>query len=334
MSISRNIKPIKPEYTGIDGIYKITFPLPFALDHVNCYMVEGKKGWSIIDAGLNIPPTHEGWSNAIEELKIEWEDIRGIYVTHYHPDHYGAAGWLQERSGAPVYMSARDLSDIQAIWQTGFEAMGNLNDFYLAHGVPPDLLRLITDNMIKTSRAIFPALPRINTIKDGDKIMLGNLCGTAIHTPGHADGHICFFCPDPEILFSGDHLLPKITSNIGLWPGGESNPLKNFFSSLQKIDRHSIELVLPAHGESFHEVKARIKELFQHHRDRLDLMAQRAGEGHTAFAICRMIFGTDLSVHDLHFAIAETIAHMVFLESEGKIRAIKTHDSITYQSIV
>jgi glyoxylase-like metal-dependent hydrolase (beta-lactamase superfamily II) len=332
--LKKERKNIKPEYMGIEGVYKVTFPLPFDLDHVNCYLVKGDEGWSIIDAGMNIPPTHEGWTRSIEELGIKWEDIGSIYITHYHPDHYGAAGWLQERSGAPVYMSARDLFDIQAIWQADFETMSNMNDFYLVHGVPQKLLHQIADNLVKTSLDIFPVLPRINTVKEGDTVMLGNLCVKVVHTPGHADGHICFFCPDTNTLFSGDHLLPEITSNVGLWPGGEPNPLKDFFSSLHKIGRYNIDLVLPAHGEPFRGAGTRIEELFQHHRERLDLMAQYAGKGQTAFAICRMIFGSDLSLHNFRFAIAETIAHMVFLESEGRIEVVENSDAITYRAVV
>src|SRR5690554_6240738 len=94
---------------GISGarhIYKLRLPLPFRLNHVHCYLVEGNDGWSVIDAGINMEPSREQWAGALRALNLKWRDVRSIYVTHHHLDHYGAAGWLQEQTGAPVFMLA------------------------------------------------------------------------------------------------------------------------------------------------------------------------------------------------------------------------------------
>lgn len=294
-------------------------------------MAEGDTGWDIIDTGLNIPPTHEAWENTLREHGIKWDDIRAVYVTHYHPDHYGAAGWLQEKTGAPVCMSERDLADAKKVWQAGFEFLGDFSDFFLLHGVPADLLKKITGSMIMTARAVFPGNPDITTVSEGEKIRFGHEIYEVIQTPGHADGHLCFFCPGNGILISGDHLLPGITSNISFWPGARPNPLKLFFSSLEKIKQLKVGLAMPAHGEPFTGITERIEELFIHHRERLELISRIAGKGKTAFEISNTVFGTGLSLHEMRFAVSETIAHLVYLENEGAVQSLKGENTVCYK---
>ncbi len=298
---------------------------------MNCFAIEGETGWDLVDTGLNISHTHQGWKNLLEEYDLKWENIRSIYVTHYHPDHYGSAGWLQEKTGAPVYMSSRSIEEVNHVWQAGFDFINNFKDFYLAHGVPAEMMDNISGNMINTARIVFPELPHIVNIEEGEKVLLGKHTYEIIATPGHADGHICFYCPQNHILFSGDHLLPKITSNISLWPGGDHNPLQKFFSSLHKISDLETNLVLPAHGEIFTGVKKRVEELYRHHQYRLERMAQIAGEGKTAFEISQEVFGTDLSLHEIRFAISETLAHLVYLQAENKLKTYELNGLIYFQ---
>lgn len=86
------------------NVFKITFPLPFEFDHVNCYLLRGSYGWTIIDAGLKNKTSNFLWEDVFKSYGIKYSDIEGIYISHYHPDHYGASGHLQELTGAPVYM--------------------------------------------------------------------------------------------------------------------------------------------------------------------------------------------------------------------------------------
>ncbi len=229
-------------------------------------------------------------------------------------------------------MSRRDLESVQMVWQAGFDYMSNFNDFYLKHGVPEELLQNITTTMIKTARAVFPEPPRIETVNEGDKVQLGDYFYEVIHTPGHADGHICFYCAQNGILISGDHLLPEITSNVGLWPGSHPNPLECFFSSLDKVSKLGAKLVIPAHGDIFSGAGQRVKELYVHHRERLDLMAHTASGGKTAYEISQKIFGTELTFHEIRFAISETIAHMVYLENEKEVVSFTEDNVIKYKN--
>ena len=314
---------------GRYGIFSVRLPLPFKLDHVNCYAVKGRDGWSIVDAGLNYGPTRKAWSEFMGNHGFNVGDITGIYITHYHPDHYGAAGWLQKLSGAPVYMSAVEASMTEKIWRQGTQNLDILVRMYLENGVPAGLVTKMLEN-INDMRSMVAPQPEITPLSDGEEVRLGDLNYRVVSTPGHSDGHVCFYCEENGVLLSGDHLLPHITSNISLWPQSHPNPLDNFLTSLAENHRLRVSLALPAHGECFSNVEQRLTELEDHHRERLNTMKQIASRGATAYQVCMEVFGNGLSLHETRFALTETMAHLVYLQKRGELRVDRENGAYKY----
>jgi glyoxylase-like metal-dependent hydrolase (beta-lactamase superfamily II) len=78
-------------------IYQVQLPLPFALRIVNCYLLRGHNGWTIVDTGLNTAQGRETWETALAALQIAPDDITQIVLTHVHPDHYGQAAYRHRR---------------------------------------------------------------------------------------------------------------------------------------------------------------------------------------------------------------------------------------------
>lgn len=152
-----------------DNIFKVRLPLPFKLDHVNCYAVKGQDGWSIVDTGLNYDPSRKVWSEFMDRQGFGAGDITGIFVTHYHPDHYGAAGWLQQLSGAPVYMSPTDAALAEKIWKHSRRNTEIFSRMYLENGVPAGLITKMLDNIMDMHPMVTPH-PNITTLSGEEEV--------------------------------------------------------------------------------------------------------------------------------------------------------------------
>lgn len=316
------------------GIYKVKLPLPFRLNHVNCHAVKGTDGWWLVDAGLSREATIEGWMQFFEEHAIKPSDIKGIYVTHFHPDHYGCSGWLQNYSGAPVFIGAIDADRINHYWKNGdyiLEAMGTL---FRENGMTQDIINQVTDSVDKLISFTVPHA-ELTILQPGQMVNIGDYKYQVILTPGHTDGHICFYNEDYGVLLSGDHLLPEISSNISLWPqpGADPNPLDNFLRALNSIRSLDCKLALPAHGKPFTTIEERISQLEVHHQERLVEIKNCAGIGATAYQVCKQVFRQDLSFHELRFAMAETLAHLVYSTYKGELEVVKKEGFNIYRMI-
>jgi glyoxylase-like metal-dependent hydrolase (beta-lactamase superfamily II) len=265
------------------GIYKVKLPLPFRLNHVNCHAVKGTDGWWLVDAGLSREATIEGWLQFFEEHAIKPVDIKGIYITHFHPDHYGCSGWLQNYSGAPVYIGEIDADRINRYWKNEVYILGALGNLFRDNGMPEEVLKQVVDSVANLIPYTFPH-PELTTLQAGQVVNIGDFEYEVILTPGHTDGHICFYNRDHGVLLAGDHLLPEISSNISLWPqpGVDLNPLDNFLRALNGIRSLNCKLALPAHGKPFSNIEERISQLETHHLARLELIKDCAGSGATA----------------------------------------------------
>jgi glyoxylase-like metal-dependent hydrolase (beta-lactamase superfamily II) len=303
-------------------IYQVTLPLPFALRSVNCYLLLGDEGWTIIDCGLNTSQGRESWQAAFVELGFQPQEIQQIVLTHSHPDHYGLAGWLQaEASGRPpVYMSPREAELAHFVWQEEAGWAEALSAFWGSCGIPEELVMAVVMETDRTRQRTRPHPRMIQTIEPGTNIKLGQRHFQAIHTPGHSDGQLIFYDEEDGLLFCGDHVLQKITPNISLWPFGEPDPLGRYLRSLDEIAQLEVRLALPGHGPLITDLRSRIAELAAHHEQRLEVMVTAVNGHATPYDISQQVFNFDtLTIHEKRFAVAETLAHLEYLAWQGRL---------------
>jgi glyoxylase-like metal-dependent hydrolase (beta-lactamase superfamily II) len=174
---------------------------------------------------------------------------------------------------------------------------------------------------------------RFVPLQPEDRIELGGSEARVIHTPGHSDFHFVLHDEARQLLFAGDHLLLKITPNIGLWMYTAPRPLERYLDSIASLRGLDVELVFPGHGPLFHDLDGRIEELILHHEERLSVMHEAlAGEPATAFEVARRVFPDDLSDHQLRFALAETLAHLEHLVDDGRAERLDG-EVVRYQTV-
>ncbi|MEK4425569.1 MBL fold metallo-hydrolase [Solibacillus sp. FSL K6-1523] len=298
------------------GVFSVDIPLPFRLNQVNCFIGRGNEGWAIIDTGLNRKVTMDIWKTTFNDLNMNITDIESIFLTHMHIDHYGLAGELQRKSGATVYMSEIDIQLEADFWTE--ERDVQLKQFYRDNGIEEAKIARMFETEGQLQTWVNPR-PKLSTFEDGDFYKIGDLTYQAIHTPGHSDGHFSLYNREEKILFSGDHVLPKITPNISVFPNSSSNPLKEYLESLDQIKELDVNFVIPSHGEPFEDLRGRVEEIKGHHDVRLQQIYESLSTGCFATEVCQKVFGNHLSSYDYPFAFGEILAHLNYLVEIGEI---------------
>jgi glyoxylase-like metal-dependent hydrolase (beta-lactamase superfamily II) len=313
-----------------DGVVLVHLPLPMRPTIVNVYLVRAGDAWTLVDTGMNTPDSVAAFRGALADVGIAETAITRLVATHHHVDHFGTSGPYRELTRAEVY-----LHPLEAERATLMGHIGGENTEYLRqHGVPdvpPDRRLPSPSRFFGTWYA--PASPD-RLLGDEDEIPLGDgRTFQVIWTPGHTPGHCCLLLEPDRILFVGDHLLPKITPHVGLWPSGPENPLGDFLASHEKIARVDARLVGPAHGPVYEDHRRRARQLIDFHRVRkltmLDLIRRRP---RTAYEVA---LGAFAIAPDNRFQVMaatyETLAHLELLRREGRALRVERDGVVRYQ---
>ena len=312
-----------------EGVHQLKLPVPFPLKFVASYLIEGDDGWTVIDPGFDYPPAREVWESEAARMGLDLDrEVTRIIVTHLHPDHIGLARWLEDRSGAPVWMLGNEISNARHVWDPARDSDGFVR-YMMRHGMDPE-----TAGATAATTRLGIRLPEgLIPLRPGDRIEFGGSEARVIHTPGHSDFHFILHDERRRLLFAGDHLLLEITPNIGLWTYTAPRPLERYLGSIEGLRGLDVDLVFPGHGPLFHDLGGRVDELVLHHEERLSVMHEAfAGEPATAFEIARRVFPDELSDHQLRFALAETLAHLEHLVEDGYAERLDG-DVVRYRAV-
>lgn len=301
------------------GIVQIPVPIPYPMGYVNCYLVRG-DGIALVDTAMDTPEGRAALEGALAELGLSLSDLDQAILTHHHPDHYGLSG-LIEAAGAEVWLLDAEERTGHRFWLEYEPWLRASVEQFRQHGAPLEGLEGMAQAMWRTRRQVHPP-QHPKTVSDGQTLDIAGFAFRVLWTPGHADGHMALL-RDDGVLLAGDHLLERITPNIGLWAYSRPNPLGDYLESLEKVRGLGARLALVGHfGPVISDIPKRAAELRAHHQGRLsDLLTLLEGSPQTAWELSLKLFSGQLSFVQRRFAWAETLAHLEYLRQQGSIQA-------------
>lgn len=307
-------QPVGEATEVAEGVYQLKVPVPIPLVFVSAYLVKGDEGWTLIDAGFDYPDGRAAWESGAAAVGCDLRrDVKRIVVTHFHPDHLGAARWLQEISGAPVFMLESEIEHSREVWENSDPTP------FIEHLVCNGMDRALAERAAAGTRRDLTLPEKLVPLRADEEIPLGAGMVRVLHAPGHADHQLMLHDEGRRLLFAADHVMLKITPNIGSWPDTRPNPLARYLKSLQDIRNLDADLILPGHGPLFHDLRGRADELWLHHEERLEVMRQEISVApKTPFEVSRKVFRYGLSLYERCFALAETLAHLDHLVLEDR----------------
>jgi glyoxylase-like metal-dependent hydrolase (beta-lactamase superfamily II) len=318
---ARELPPVEQVRSGVWSV-PVTIP-DNPLRYTLAYLLLSDTGAVVVDPGWD----HErGWEDLMAGFAaagLPAGRVTGIVVTHVHLDHHGLSRRLSEASGAPIAMHAAEVDALPSRIReaTTSDAMQT----WLGRcGAPADVMAEFNSDLAEMLGVFRLAEPDV-LLNDGDALDLPGRQVRVVWTPGHTPGHICLHDADHDVLLTGDHLLPRISPNIGLTPGSMDSPLASYLDSLRALGGYDSAEALPAHEYRFRGIAGRAGTLIEHHDVRaqevLDVIA--ASDYATVWDVTTKLTwsrGWDqINGFMRRAALFETAAHIQYLEQEGRL---------------
>jgi glyoxylase-like metal-dependent hydrolase (beta-lactamase superfamily II) len=319
------LDPLPPIEQVRPGLWSIPVPLPnTSLRYVLVYVFETDAGPCLVDSGWNTDDAYSALSDGLTEIGSSVADVQGVLITHIHPDHYGLAGRVREASGAWIALHPADAALIGDRYDEPTDLLERMGAQLRRMGAPAEeLIGLQTASM--PVRAYVSAVRPDVLMEDGDRPDVLGWDLSAIWTPGHSPGHLCFWEPRNRLMLSGDHVLPRITPNVALHPQSGFDPLGDFLRSLGKLESYDVDEVLPAHEHRFTDLPSRLADLVGHHERRfIEVLAAIQAGCTTAWEIAfRMQWSRswdEMQGWVRRTAVLEALAHLRVLEIRGLVK--------------
>lgn len=313
------------------GVYWLRMGLPFALNHINLWLLREDDSWTVVDCGIADEATRACWEQVFAN-GLQGMPIRRVIATHCHPDHIGLADWICRRWEAQLWMSAGEYAfgRMMSAALLGADGTAMLPHFQ-RHGLDDPLMI----EQLQGRKSYYPTLvPSVPTayrrMQHDDIVRIGTRDWRVMTGFGHSPEHVSLYCAELNLLIAGDMVLPRISTNVSVFAiEPEANPVQLYLDSLQTyLPLPAATLVLPSHGKPFRGLHTRIEQLSTHHAERLAEVLMACSEPQSAADIVPIMFRRPLDAHQLTFALGEALAHLHKLWFDGLLKRAAGADGI------
>jgi glyoxylase-like metal-dependent hydrolase (beta-lactamase superfamily II) len=306
----------------LPGVYRLRLPLPWpGVPHCNAWALASGEGIVLVDTGMHQPDSMTNLERALSMCGLRIEDVRLIVCTHAHSDHCGQAPVIAERAGCDIWMHpSHDLlddmvEDPEAVFARRLEVARQ-------SGVPAEPLQRYAQERKPQQTGFAGVIEPARDLVNGLRVHTDLGEWTVYETPGHSPSHVCLFESERRLLVSGDHLLGRISLYFEY--GNSPDPVGEFLSSLDVVERLGARLCLPGHGRTFADVHAHIQGNRSLVQERLEkVMEALQGAQPTPFEVVPRVYGDALSQANAHWLISKTLAYLTHLAALGKARRIE-----------
>ncbi len=304
------------------GVHWVRMRLPMQLNHIKLWLLEDGDGWTVVDSGIRNEETANAWKQLFAGPMGD-KPVKRVIVTHMHPDHIGLAGWLVRKFDVELWITRTEfLMCRNLVADTGQErrrkACGSI-----APPVSPMSCWRTTRRASAASGTASTSCPM--PIAASQRVAASQIGGRewrVVVGNGHSPEHACLWCPEANLVISGDQLLPRISSNVSVHPTEpEANPLQDWLDSCAKLRSVLPEdvLVLPSHNEPFRGAHLRLSELIEGHEAGMDKLAALCVEPQRAVDVFPALFRAKITGGNYGMATGESIAHLNCLRFRGRM---------------
>jgi glyoxylase-like metal-dependent hydrolase (beta-lactamase superfamily II) len=316
-----------------DGVLWMRLAMPLALDHINVYALAEGDSWTIVDTGLGLSGTRDEWS-ALLAGPLGGRPVTRVICTHMHPDHIGLAGWLCGRFDAPLWMTRLEYVTARMLLaDTGTPAPESGAAFYRGAGWDEAQIARYRREFGQFGRAVDPLPAGFVRMRDGDRLCLGGRIWKVVVGEGHSPEHACLWREEDDLVLGGDQILPRISSNISVWPTEpDADPLGDWLSSLERMKTAlpAGALVLPSHGEPFRGVQARLEALIRGHLASLKRLERALRTPKRAVDVFSTLFARPVGDGVRGMATGESLAHLNYLHRQGRATRDRDADGVVW----
>lgn len=319
------------------GVLWMRVSLPLALDHINVYAIEDGEGWVLVDTGLGLSGTREEWE-ALLAGPLGGRPATRVICTHMHPDHIGLAGWLCERFSAPLVMTRLEYVTARMLLaDTGQPAPESGADFYRAAGWDEPQIARYRREYGQFGRAVDALPPGYIRMREGDRLSIGGHDWRVVVGEGHSPEHACLWRESDDVILGGDQILPKISSNVSVWPTEPAaDPLGDWLASLERMKSvlPANALVLPSHGEPFRGVHIRLDALIRGHLTSLKRLERALKTPKRAVDVFGSLFARPVGDGVRGMATGESLAHLNYLLLQGRASLRRDADGVDWWTAI
>ncbi len=320
------------------GVKWVRMPLPFSLKWINLWLLEDGPGWTIVDTGVATDETREHWQRIFAE-ELDGKPVTRVICTHMHPDHIGLSGWITRKFECRLSISRLEYVTCRSLASdTGLDAPDDGIQFYRAAGWDARALDAYRARFGGFGKSMLRLPDSFHRLQDGDAIEIGGRVWTVITGSGHSPEHVCLYQEELNLFISGDQLLPRISSNVSVFPTEpDADPLADWLHSCAKLMQHvpADALVLPAHNDPFTGAHKRLQNLIDGHERAMNRVEKRLREQpRRAIDLFGALFAREIGMDLLSMATGEALAHLNCLIARGRVRRVLGADGVALYEAV